>query len=95
MYAFRTKQPSGRFLEVPYEFRAPTASRVRERLWNPDDRRILTPPVFGIGWSVNLYHAATMARALLGLRGKVAARSRSVSPPCPVVQLVARRSLEP
>lgn len=40
---------------IPYEFRPPTLSRVRERLWNPDDERILTPHIFGVGWSINLY----------------------------------------
>ena len=39
---------------VPYEFRLPTLARVRARWWNPEDERILTPHVFGIGWSVNL-----------------------------------------
>ena len=39
---------------VPYEFRPPTLARVRERWWNPDDPRVLTPHVFGVGWSVNL-----------------------------------------
>ncbi len=65
VYAFRSKQPSGRFLGAPYEFRVPTAARLRERLWNPDDPRILTPPVFGVGWSVNLCHLAAGARRLL------------------------------
>lgn len=40
---------------IPYEFRPPTPARVRERFWNPDDERILTPHVFGVGWSINLY----------------------------------------
>ena len=39
---------------LPYEFRPPTVERVRERWWNPDDPRVLTPHVFGVGWSVNL-----------------------------------------
>jgi hypothetical protein len=48
---------------IPYEFRPPTLFRVRERWWNPDDPRILTPHVFGVGWSVNL------GRILRVLRG--------------------------
>jgi uncharacterized protein DUF5808 len=28
---------------------------LRERLWNPRDRRLFTPHVFGWGWSVNFY----------------------------------------
>ena len=55
VHAIRTKQPSGRFVRVPYDFRIPTLRRVRERWWNPDDPRIFTPHVFGVGWSLNLY----------------------------------------
>lgn len=39
---------------VPYDLRPPTADRVRERMWAPDDPTIFTPHVFGVGWSVNL-----------------------------------------
>jgi len=39
---------------VPYDFRRPTARRVKARWWNPGDRRLFTPRVFGVGWSVNL-----------------------------------------
>jgi len=46
---------AGRFLGVPYDFRLPTAEKLRERLWNPGDERILTPHVFGWGYSVNFY----------------------------------------
>ena len=40
---------------VPYDFRLPTIERLREAFWNPDDSRIFTPEVFGIGWAINLY----------------------------------------
>jgi Family of unknown function (DUF5808) len=49
---------------VPYEFRPPPIARVRERWWNPDDDRVLTEHVFGVGWSINL---ARIARFLRGL----------------------------
>jgi len=39
---------------VPYEFRPPTPSRVKDAMWNPQDDRLLTDTVFGVGWSVNL-----------------------------------------
>jgi uncharacterized membrane protein len=55
VYAVRTKQPEGRLLGVPYDFRFPTLARLRDRVWNPDDRRLITPQVFGVGWGVNLY----------------------------------------
>ncbi|MBI3969378.1 MAG: hypothetical protein HY329_27355 [Chloroflexi bacterium] len=49
---------TGRFLGVPYDFRPPTLARVRERWWNRDDQRILTPHTFGWGWSINLREVA-------------------------------------
>ena len=39
---------------VPYDLRLPTMERLRDRWWNPDDPRIFTPRVFGVGWSINL-----------------------------------------
>ncbi len=39
---------------IPYDFRLPTPSRFRERVWNPSDDRILMPQVFGVGWTINL-----------------------------------------
>jgi hypothetical protein len=47
---------------VPYELRPPTLGRVRERWWNPRDERILTPHVFGVGWSVNVGRIVELAR---------------------------------
>ena len=44
----------GRILYVPYDFRVPTLARIRERLWAPEDKRLLVPQVFGVGWSVNV-----------------------------------------
>lgn len=38
---------------IPYDLRPPTPGRVRERLWNPADRRVVVPTVFGVGWTVN------------------------------------------
>lgn len=38
---------------VPYDFRIPTFERIRSSWWNPDDERIITPGVFGVGWTVN------------------------------------------
>lgn len=49
---------------VPYDLRRPTVARVRERLWSPDDPRLLMPHVFGVGWTPNLGRlAAQIARA--------------------------------
>ena len=53
VYALVSRQSHGRMLGVPFEFRFPTVSRLRERLWNAEDPRIFTPHVFGVGWSLN------------------------------------------
>ncbi len=45
---------------VPYDFRPPTPARVLERWWNPDDPRLFTPHVFGVGWSLNLARLARL-----------------------------------
>ena len=42
---------------VPYDFRPPTWERIRAAYWNPDDPRIFTDRVFGVGWAINLYRA--------------------------------------
>jgi len=44
----------GKILGVPYDLRVPTLARIKERMWNPEDPRIITPRVFGAGWTVNL-----------------------------------------
>jgi hypothetical protein len=40
---------------VPYDFRPPTAERIRATFWNKDTLQILVPKAFGIGWTINLY----------------------------------------
>jgi hypothetical protein len=51
----------GRIAYVPYDFRPPTLARVRERLWAPENKRLLVPQVFGLGWSVNFGRLAALA----------------------------------
>ena len=55
----------GRILGVPYDFRLPTVDRLVERVWNPDDERILVPQVIGIGWTINLYQLKRRAQLLI------------------------------
>ncbi|HET9849640.1 MAG TPA: DUF5808 domain-containing protein [Candidatus Dormibacteraeota bacterium] len=43
----------GRVAGVPYDFRFPTVKRFREAYWNPDDPRIFTDKVVGLGWAIN------------------------------------------
>jgi hypothetical protein len=53
---------TGTWLGVPFDWRKPTAGRVRERWWNADDRRLFTPKTFGWGNDINLYEAARRLR---------------------------------
>ena len=48
----------GRFLKMPYDLRKPTAGRAQARLWNPHDRRLLTPKAYGWGYDLNFYWLA-------------------------------------
>lgn len=50
---------------MPYDFRVPTLERIMERWWNPNDERIFTPDVFGVGWSINLYQLRRKAMLLI------------------------------
>jgi len=40
---------------IPYDFRLPTAERIRATFWNKHTSEILVPQVVGIGWTINLY----------------------------------------
>lgn len=55
----------GKFLGIPYDYRAPTWTVIKERAWNPNDHRIFTPHIFGWGYSINLYEVLRR----LGLKG--------------------------
>lgn len=39
---------------VPYDFRLPSLSRIREAYWNPSSDRIFTDRPLGVGWAVNI-----------------------------------------
>jgi uncharacterized membrane protein len=45
----------GTIMGVPYDFRKPTWARMKDRMWNPGDERIVTPRTSGVGWTLNLY----------------------------------------
>jgi hypothetical protein len=47
---------------VPYDFRAPTVARFKERLWAPDDEHLITPQPFGVGWTVNVGRVIALVR---------------------------------
>jgi Family of unknown function (DUF5808) len=56
------KSRTGTFLGVPYDWRWPTRERLKAGVWNPDDRRIFVPKVYGWGYGVNLREIARRAR---------------------------------
>jgi hypothetical protein len=47
--------PQGRAAGLPYDWRSPTAERIRARVWNAGDPRLWTPKTFGWGYTLNLY----------------------------------------
>jgi hypothetical protein len=47
---------------VPYDFRMPTAERIKLRLWDPEGDHLLSPHVFGVGWTVNLGRVYALVR---------------------------------
>jgi hypothetical protein len=49
---------------VPYDFRPPTLVRVQERMWSPERPELLSPQVFGVGWTVNLGRAYALVRSI-------------------------------
>ena len=48
---------------VPYDFRRPTFARAQERLWAPDNPHLMTPQVFGVGWTVNFGRVMSLLRS--------------------------------
>jgi hypothetical protein len=46
---------TGTFLGVPYDWRRPTKARYKERFWNAEEARVLTPRAFGWGYDLNFY----------------------------------------
>ena len=53
IYASRSGRAKGRMLGIPYDFTKPGPDRIRDRLWSRESS-IVTQPVFGAGWSLNL-----------------------------------------
>ena len=49
---------------VPYDLTPPTWERIRQAYWNPDDPRLFTDRVLGVGWAINLYRARLLLSGL-------------------------------
>jgi hypothetical protein len=60
----RRSRRTGTFLGAPYDWRRPTFARLKERWWNGDDRRVITPKAFGWGYDTNLRELARRLRLL-------------------------------
>jgi len=50
-----TTSPQGRFLGIPYDWRWPSLSKIKHRIWAPG-ASMLRPKVFGYGWTLNFAH---------------------------------------
>lgn len=55
---------TGRFLGIPYDWRKPTRPRLKGGIWNPEDRRVFVPKVFGWGYGVNIVEILRRLRLL-------------------------------
>jgi hypothetical protein len=64
----RTARRAGFYLRLPYDWRRPTLARLRARMWNADDPRVLTPKTYGWGLGVNLYWFRHPVRRMRGRR---------------------------
>lgn len=51
---------------VPYDFSPPSWERIRRAYWNPQDTRLFTDRVLGVGWAVNLHRARVLLSGLFG-----------------------------
>jgi hypothetical protein len=54
---------------VPYDFRAPTFARFKERVWAPDSTHLINPRPFGVGWTVNVGRAVALVRQKVSAAG--------------------------
>lgn len=53
----------GTMCGVPYDLRRPTWRRIQESWWAPQDPRLVTPRVLGVGWGLNLGRIAALIRS--------------------------------
>lgn len=47
---------------VPYDFRVPTVARFKERMWDPEGAHVISPRVFGVGWTLNAGRIVELVR---------------------------------
>ena len=54
---------------VPYDFRVPTLARVKERMWDPEGAHLISPRVFGVGWTLNVGRLVELVRQRVSAAG--------------------------
>ena len=54
---------------IPYDLRVPSFGRLVKSVWHPDNRNVLVPTAFGVGWSVNLAGLLGRTRGQIGVSG--------------------------
>ena len=52
----------GTVARVPYDFRAPSLTRLGRGVWQPNQSALVVPKSFGLGWTLNLGSVAARAR---------------------------------
>lgn len=50
----RRRDWHGELLGIPYDLRKPSAERLARNYWSPNDRQVIKPRAFGLGWDVNV-----------------------------------------
>ena len=50
---------------VPYDLRPPSVERIRSRVWDPENPKVVMPQVFGVGWTLNLGRVTRLVRQRL------------------------------
>lgn len=57
------REPQGRFLGLPFDWKRPTRQEVGKGVWDPEDRRVFPPKNYGWGYGINF---AEIKRRLTG-----------------------------
>ncbi len=50
----RRRDWQGKLFGIPYDFRKPSAEKLKRAYWSPNDRRVIKPRALGLGWDVNV-----------------------------------------
>jgi hypothetical protein len=78
---------------VPYDFRRPTAEKLRRSAWDPDNPEVFVPHAFGVGWSVNFARLAEWIQPPPAAESAPAQPELAPAPPKP--ELVAAPAVVP